>query len=152
QDWPQRPVKVIVPFSAGGNSDGMARMIGQRLGEVLGQQFVVENRTGAGGTLAVEAVVHAPAGGFTLLWGVQPQIVIIPAMQKVSYDPAKDLAPIAVLATNPFVLVANSKLPVKNAAEFVAWVRAQPKQSYATSGIGSVAHLAMALFLNRANI
>jgi tripartite-type tricarboxylate transporter receptor subunit TctC len=152
QDWPQRPVKVIVPFAAGGNSDGMARMIGQRLGEVLGQQFIIENRTGAGGILAVEAVVRAPADGYTLLWGVSPQIVIIPAIQRISYDPAKDLAPIAVVATNPFVLVVNGKLPVRNAAEFVAWVRAQPKQSYATSGIGSVAHLAMALFLNRANI
>jgi tripartite-type tricarboxylate transporter receptor subunit TctC len=153
QDWPQRPVKIIVPFAAGGNSDGMARITGQRLGEVWGVQFVIENRTGAGGTLAVEAVVRAPADGYTLLWGVQPQIVIIPAMQAVNYDPIKDLAPVSVLATNPFVLVVNGKLPVRNVAEFVSWVRTQPsKQSYGTSGIGSVAQLAMALFLNRANM
>ena len=113
QDWPNRPVKIIVPFAPGGNADGMARIIGQRLGDVLGQQFVVENRTGAGGTIAVQDVARSAPDGYTLLWGVQPQIVIIPAMQKVPYDPVKDLAPISVLATNPFVLVANGKLPVK---------------------------------------
>jgi tripartite-type tricarboxylate transporter receptor subunit TctC len=146
-------VKIIVPFAPGGNADGMARIIGQRLGEVLGQQFVVENRTGAGGTLAVDAVVRSSADGYTLLWGVQPQIVIIPHMQKVNYDPVKDLAPISVLATNPFVLVVNAKVPAKTAAEFVTYVKSQPaKLSYGSSGNGSVAHLAMALFLQRAGI
>ena len=153
QDWPNRPVKIIVPFAPGGNADGMARIIGQRLGDVLGQNFVVENRTGAGGTIAVQDVARSPADGYTLLWGVQPQIVIIPAMQKVSYDPVKDLAPISVLATNPFVLVANGKLPVKSVAEFVTWAKSQPaKLSYGSSGIGSVAQLAMALFLKRAGL
>ena len=153
QDWPNRPVKIIVPFAPGGNADGMARIIGQRLGEVLGQQFVVENRTGAGGTIAVDSVVRSPADGYTLLWGVQPQIVIIPHMQKVTYDPVKDLAPISVLATNPFVLVVNGKLPVKSVSEFVSHVKAQPTTlSYGSSGIGSVAQLAMALFLKRAGL
>ena len=153
QEWPQRPVKIIVPFAPGGNADGMARIIGQRLGEVLGQQFVVENRVGAGGTIAVDSVVRSPADGYTLLWGVQPQIVIIPHMQKVNYDPVKDLAPISVLATNPFVLVVNGKLPVKSVAEFVTWVKSQPgKLSYGSSGVGSVAQLAMALFLKRAGL
>jgi tripartite-type tricarboxylate transporter receptor subunit TctC len=153
QDWPQRPVKIVVPYAPGGNADGMARMIGQRLGEVLGQQLVVENRTGAGGTIAVESVVRAPADGYTLLWGVQPQIVIIPAMQKVGYDPVKDIAPISVLATNPFVLTVNGRLPATTVAELVAWVRAQPgKPSYGSSGVGSVAQLAMALFLKRAGL
>ena len=87
------------------------------------------------------------------MWGVQPQIVIIPAMQKVNYDPVKDLAPISVLATNPFVLVVNGKLPAKSVTEFVAYVKAQPgKLSYGSSGIGSVAQLAMALFLKRAGL
>ena len=153
QDWPNRPVKIIVPFAPGGNADGMARIIGQRLGEVFGQTFVVENRTGAGGTIAVQDVARSPRDGYTLLWGVQPQIVIIPAMQKVNYDPVKDLAPISVLATNPFVLVVNGKLPAKSVTEFVAYVKAQPgKLSYGSSGIGSVAQLAMALFLKRAGL
>jgi tripartite-type tricarboxylate transporter receptor subunit TctC len=153
QDWPNRPVKIIVPFAPGGNADGMARIIGQRLGDVLGQNFVVENRTGAGGTIAVQDVARSPADGYTLLWGVQPQIVIIPAMQKVSYDPVKDLAPISVLATNPFVLVVNGKLPVESVAELVTWAKSRPgKLSYGSSGIGSVAQLAMALFLKRAGL
>jgi tripartite-type tricarboxylate transporter receptor subunit TctC len=153
QDWPSRPVKIIVPFAPGGNADGMARIIGQRLGDVLAQNFVVENRTGAGGTIAVQDVARSPADGYTLLWGVQPQIVIIPAMQKVSYDPVKDLAPISVLATNPFVLVVNGKLPVKSVAELVTWAKSRPgKLSYGSSGIGSVAQLAMALFLKRAGL
>jgi len=154
QDWPQqRPVKFVVPFAPGGNADGMARMVSVRFNEVFGQQFVVENRTGAGGALAVEAVARSSADGYTLLWGVQPQIVILPAMTKVPYDPVKDLVPISVLGTNPFVLVVNGKLPVKTVAEFVSYVRAQPaKLSYGSSGLGSVAQLAMALFLKRANL
>ena len=153
QDWPQRPVKIIVPFAPGGNADGMARIVAQRFNEVFGQQFIVENRTGAGGAIAVEAVVRSPADGTTLLWGVQPQIVILPAIAKVPYDPVKDLAPISVLATNPFVLVVSGKLPVRTVAEFVAYVRAQPaKLSYGSSGVGSVAQLAMALFLKRAGL
>ena len=97
--------------------------------------------------------MRSPADGYTLLWGVQPQIVIIPHMQKVNYDPVKDLAPISVLATNPFVLVVNGKLPVKSVSEFVTYVKAQPaKLSYGSSGIGSVAQLAMALFLKRAGL
>lgn len=153
QDWPNRPVKIIVPFAPGGNADGMARIISARFNEVFGQQFVVENRTGAGGAIAVESVARSPADGYTLLWGVQPQIVILPAMTKVPYDPVKDLAPISVLGTNPFVLVVNSKLQVKTVAEFVAYVRGQPaKLSYGSSGLGSVAQLAMALFLKRAGL
>ena len=97
--------------------------------------------------------MRAPADGYTLLWGVQPQIVIIPHMQKVNYDPIKDLTPISVLATNPFVLVVNGKLPAKSVSEFVTYVKAQPaKLSYGSSGIGSVAQLAMALFLKRAGL
>ena len=126
---------------------------GDQLSAQLGQTFVVENRTGAGGTIAVQDVARSPRDGYTLLWGVQPQIVIIPAMQKVNYDPVKDLAPISVLATNPFVLVVNGKLPAKSVTEFVAYVKAQPgKLSYGSSGIGSVAQLAMALFLKRAGL
>ena len=152
-EWPQRPVRIIVPFAPGGNADGMARIVSQRFHEVFGQQFIVENRTGAGGAIAVEAVARSPADGTTLLWDVQPQIVILPAISKVTYDPVKDLAPISVLATNPFVLVVNPRLPVKTVAEFVEHVRAQPATlSYGSSGVGSVAHLAMALFLKRAGL
>jgi tripartite-type tricarboxylate transporter receptor subunit TctC len=153
QDWPQRPVRILVPYAAGGNSDGMARITAQRLSDAFGQPFVVENRVGANGAIAGDAVARAAPDGYTLLWGVQPAIVIAPAMTKVPFDPQKDFAPISVVGTNPFVLVVNKNIPVKNVPEFVAWVKSQPnKLSYAEGSAGSVTHLSMALFLKRAGL
>ena len=153
QEWPQRPVRIIGPYAAGGNADVLARLTAQRLSDAFGRQFVVENRVGGNGIIAAEAVAHAPADGHTLLWGVLPPLAIQPALGKVPYDSLKDFAPISVVATNPFVLVVNKDLPVKTVAEFIAWVRAQPaKPSYAEGAVGSVTHLAMALFLHRAGI
>jgi tripartite-type tricarboxylate transporter receptor subunit TctC len=103
QSWPQRPVKIIVPFPPGGNTDGIARIMAQRLGEAFGQQFVVENRAGASGTVAAEAVARAPADGHMLLMGSPSQIAIAPAMTRTPYDPIKDFAPISVIGTNPLV-------------------------------------------------
>ena len=153
QDWPTKPVRILVPYAAGGNSDSMARITAQRLSERFGQQFVVENRLGANGAIASEAVARATPDGYTLLWGVQPPIVIFPAMTKVTYDSQKDFAPISVVGTNAFVLVVNKNVPVNNIAEFIAWVKAQPtKLSYAEGSLGSVTHLSMALFLKRAGL
>jgi tripartite-type tricarboxylate transporter receptor subunit TctC len=153
QTWPQRPVTVIVPFAAGGNTDGIARAIAQWLGDRLGQQFGIENRAGAGGAIAAEMVARAPADGYTLFMAALPQIAIVPVISPVRYDPAKDFAPISVIGTNPFVLAVNKDVPVKTLAEFVAYVRAQPqKLSYASAGIGSLNHLSMALFLKLAGI
>ena len=97
QIWPQKPVRIVVPFAPGGNTDGIARLIAQPLGETFGQLFVVENRPGAAGAIAAEAVARAPADGQTLLMGTPSQIAIIPAMAKTPYDPVKDLAPISVV-------------------------------------------------------
>jgi len=153
QEWPQRPVRILVPYAAGGNSDSMARLTGQRLSEAFGQQFVVENRVGANGAIAGEAVARATADGYTLLWGVQPALTIAPAMAKVPYDVQKDFVPISVVGTNPFVLVVNKNVPAKSVAEFVAWVKAQPvKLSYAEGSAGSLTHLSMALFLKRTGL
>ncbi len=153
QDWPQRPVRIIVPYAAGGNSDVLARLTAQRLSEALGQQFVVENRVGGNGVIAAEAVARATPDGYTLMWGVLPPVVIQPAMTKVSYDPIKDFAPVSVVGTNPFALVVNKDVPAKTLKEFIAWVKGQPgKLSYAEGAAGSVTHLAMALFLKRAGI
>ena len=153
QDWPQRPVRILVPYAAGGNSDSMARITAQRLNEAFGQPFVVENRVGANGAIAGEAVARAAPDGHTLLWAVQPAIVIAPAMSKVQFDPQKDFAPISVVGTNPFVLVVNKDISVKTVADFVAWVKSQPgKLSYAEGSVGSITHLSMALFLKRAGL
>lgn len=154
-DWPQRPVRVLMPFAAGGNSDGMARILAQRLSQVFEQQFVIENRVGAGGSLAAVDVARSTPDGYTLLWGVTPQISILPAMTTVKYDPLKDFAPITVLGTSAFVLVVNADLPVKTVAEFANYVRAQPGDkglAYADGGVGTVSHLAMALLLKRAGL
>src|SRR5262245_36988021 len=104
QSWPQKPVRVLVGFAAGGNIDNLARLTCQRLSEVLGQQFVVENRVGAMGTIAAESVVRAPADGYTLFWAGTGTVSIFPAMGKPSYETLKDLAPISVIGTSPQVL------------------------------------------------
>jgi tripartite-type tricarboxylate transporter receptor subunit TctC len=153
QDWPQRPVRIIGPYAAGGNADVLARLTAQWLSDAFKQQFVVENRVGGNGVIAAEAVAHAQPDGYTLMWAVLPPVAIQPAMTKVPYDPVKDFAPISVVGTNPFVLVVNKDVPAKTVQEFIAWVKSQPtKLSYAEGAVGSVTHLAMALFLKRAGI
>lgn len=152
-EWPVRPVKVIVPFAAGGSTDVVARLISERLAKAFGQPFVVENHAGAGGEIAAELVARAPADGYTLLVAALAQIAIIPAMRETKYDPVKDFAPISNIATNPYVLAVNSSLPVKSLADFVDYVRARPgKLAYASAGIGTQTHLTMALFLKTAGL
>jgi tripartite-type tricarboxylate transporter receptor subunit TctC len=153
QNWPTKPVRVLVGFAAGGNIDNLARVTCQRLSEVFGQQFVVENRVGAMGTLAANDVVRAPGDGYTLFWAAAGTISIFPAMGKPPYS-AKDLAPISLIGTNPQVLIINGKLPIKTLKDFVTWVKANPKKyAYAGGGgPGSVSNLLMALFLKRAGL
>ncbi|RKE74302.1 Bug family tripartite tricarboxylate transporter substrate binding protein [Pseudorhodoplanes sinuspersici] len=153
QSWPQKPVTVIVPFAAGGNTDGIARMVAQKLTEGLNQQFVVENKGGAGGALAADFVARAQPDGYTLFLTAHSVLTVVPKMMKVKYDPLKDFATISNVATNPFVLVVHKDMPVNNVAEFVKYVKAQKdKVSYASAGQGSLAHLSMALFLKEAGI
>jgi tripartite-type tricarboxylate transporter receptor subunit TctC len=152
--WPQRPVRVIVPFAAGGNIDVVARLTGQRMSEAFGQQFVVENRVGGNGTIAAETAAHAQADGYTLFWGGPAVVSIFPAITKSAYDPVKDFKPISVIGVNPQVLVVNAKLPIAGIAEFIAYVKMQPQQlPYAGGGgPGSLSNLLMALFLKRAGL
>jgi tripartite-type tricarboxylate transporter receptor subunit TctC len=153
QGWPQRPVRILVPFAAGGNSDIIARTIAQPLSEAFGQQFVIENRPGAAGVLAAEAVARAPADGYTLFMATSSQIAILPAITKIPYDPVKDFVPISIIGTTPYVLAVHAGMQVKTLREFIDHVRARPNQlAYATSGLGSVTHLAMVLFLKRAGL
>jgi tripartite-type tricarboxylate transporter receptor subunit TctC len=152
-DWPNRPIKLIVPFAPGGNTDGISRVLGQYLGDKLGASFVVENRVGAGGAIAVDSVVRAAPDGYTMMMVALPQIAILPMLQSVSYDPAKDLAPICNVASNPFCLVANPQFEPKTIQELVAYVKARPGQvAYASGGSGSLSHLTMLLFLQRAGL
>jgi tripartite-type tricarboxylate transporter receptor subunit TctC len=153
QDWPQRPVKIIVPFAAGGHSDGMTRIVAQRLGETFGQQFVVENRPGAAGVIAAEVVARAPADGHTLFMGSPSQIAITPAMTKTPYDPVNDFAPISNIGAGPFVLAVHSGIPANTVGEFVEYVRRQPRKlTFISSGVNGMVHLATTLFLNRAGL
>lgn len=153
QGWPQKPVKIVVPYGAGGNADTVARIIAQRLSEAFGSQFVVENRVGAAGALAAEAVARSPADGHTLFMATLPQLAIVPTMTKTSYDPVKDLSPISVIGTNPYVLMVHPGVPAKTLQEFVAYARRQPnKLNYAAAGVGSLTHLSAALFFDRAKI
>ena len=153
QTWPERPVTIIVPFAAGGNTDGIARMIGQRLSDALGQPFVIENKPGASGALAADFVAHAQPDGYTLFVTAAPVLAIVPKMLTVRYDPVRDFAPISNIATNPFVLVVHKDVPAETVAGFVAYVKAAKNMlSYASAGQGSLAHLAMALLLNQAGI
>jgi len=152
-DWPDKPVKIIYPYAAGSTGDVTARLIARRLSDKFGQPFIVENRVGANGVIATEAVARATPDGYTLLWAITPQIAISPVMTKVRYDPVKDFVPISAVSINKFALVVNAKVPAKSVGEFIAYVRAQPHGfTYAEGGAGSVSHLAMVLLLNRAGV
>ena len=153
ESWPERPVTIIVPFAAGGNSDGIARMVAQWLGDRFGKAFVVENRPGAGGAIAAEVVAKAQPDGYTLFVAALPVFAIVPALNKVHFDPQKDFTPISNVATNPFVLVVNKNLPIKTLKEFVDYVGQRKDQlSYSSGGVGSLNHLSMALFLKQAGL
>jgi tripartite-type tricarboxylate transporter receptor subunit TctC len=154
QSWPQRPIRLLVPFAAGGNIDVMGRLMASRLSEAIGQQVIVENRVGGNGIVATEAVARAAPDGYTLLWASTSVVAIVPAAAKVSYDPQKDLAPIGAMTAGPQVLLVNSKVPAKTVQEFVAWVKAQPaKIAYAGGGgPASASNLIMSLFQKRAGI
>lgn len=153
QTWPQRTVKILVPYAAGGNTDGIARLIGAKLSQAFGQQFLVENRPGANGIVATELVANAAPDGYTLLLATVGQIAVNPAMNKMSFVPADVLAPVSNIASNPFVLAIHNSVPAKTLPEFIAYVKARPGQlSYGSGGVGSIGHLTSALFVARAGL
>jgi len=143
-----------VPFAAGGAADAVARIVGKRVGETLGQPIVVEDRGGGGGTIATELVKNADPDGYTLLLGQSGPISINPGIyQKLSYDPEKDFAPISMTTAYPYVLVVNPSLGVKTVAELVALAKRKPGElNYGTAGVGVSNHLCTELFDNKAGI
>lgn len=150
-DWPNRPIKMIVPFPAGSSPDTLARMIAQPLGKALGQAIVVDNKPGAGGNIGTAAVAHAQPDGYTILYTINGPLATAPALYtKLPYDPIKDLAPVTLVATSPNVLVVDPALKVDSVAALEALVKKEPgKLNYGSVGAGSSAHLAMELFKGR---
>ena len=133
-DWPVRPVTLVVPYSPGGNTDMMARLAGQYLADKLGQPFVIENRAGGGGSVGAIAVARAQPDGYTLLFGASTQIINIPMLQKVSYDPQKDLVPISIFGAGPYLLGIKASLPCNTMQEFISYVKANPRQAQLRNG------------------
>ena len=147
-DYPSRPVKLILPQPAGGAVDLIARTLGERLAEQLKQPVIVENMPGANGSLAGGAVARANPDGYTLMMAVDSNLVVNPSLyNNLTYEPSRDFAPISVIAKLHMVLVANPKVPVNNVGELIAYARANPnKLNYAGIGIGSAMHMGMELF------
>jgi len=151
--YPSKPITLVVPYPAGGSADILARMLGQKLGERLGQPVVVNNRGGAGTAIGAKAVAGAAADGYTLLLGTVTSQAINPAMNKVGYDPVKDFTAIAPLASIPFVLVAHPSFAATNVADLIAMAKASPGTvGYASAGSGTSNHLAVELLANAAHI
>jgi tripartite-type tricarboxylate transporter receptor subunit TctC len=143
QAYPNKPINIVVPFAAGGPSDALARILGDRMKATLGQTFVIENVTGAGGSIGVGRAVRAPADGYTISFGHLGTHVANQAIYPLQYDMLTDLDPVVLLPSNPMVVVSRNSLPAKNLQELLAWVKANPdKASAGTAGAGSGAHIA----------
>ena len=146
QSYPAKPIRLVTPYSPGGAGDWVARVSTDRVAQALGQPFVLEPRPGAGGNIAAESVVRAPADGYTLLFATPLLAINATLYRKLSFDPAKDLVPIALVGYGPYVLYATGSLPVKNAGELVALAKQKPGQiNYASLGIGTGPHLGAVL-------
>ncbi len=146
-DYPNRPIRMMIPFPPGGGSDLVARMVAMNLSERLGRTVVADNRAGAGGVIATDTVAKAAPDGYTILWGTSGGMVINPLLDStLPYHPMRDFAPVSMVAVNPFLLVVNNALPANSFKELVALAKAKPGQlNYSTPGAGTPAHLAMEL-------
>jgi len=152
QQYPVKPVRIVAPFAPGGGTDFIARIVAQKLTEGTKQQFIVENRPGAGGTVGVEIAVKSSADGYTLLL-ISGSYAVNPSLYKLKFDPVNDITPIIQVSQGPFVIVTHPSLPVKTVKELVALAKAKPDSiNYATSGQGSITHLATELFLTTTGV
>src|SRR3989442_2574784 len=153
QQWPQKPVRLIVPFPPGGVTDSIARITVDWLAPRLGQPVIAENKPGASGAIAAEFVARSAPDGYTRFIAASPQLAIVPHVQKIPYDPVKDFAPVSIVGASAFGLGVNDRLAPKPLAEFVEYVKARPGQlNFASPGAGTVGHLTMALFLAPAGL
>ena len=152
-DWPTRPVTVVVPLGAGGNTDMMARIGAQRLSEKFGQPFVVENRPSAGGALGTGQVAAAAPDGYTILFSPSSMLLLTPMVQKVPFDADKQLVPVVNVGTGTQMIAIRRSLPVKTLGEFIAYAKANPgKLNYVIAGANNIAHLAPVLLFARAGV
>ncbi len=154
QTYPSKPVRLVVPFAPGGGIDTIARIIGQRLGDALGQPIVIENRPGAGGLIGFESILKAPADGHTLVMGTISTLAVIPATQsKPSYDPLRDYAAVTHIASVPYLIASHPSLPVRTLGEMVALAKARPGQiSYGSTGYATGTHLTAEYFSRLASV
>ncbi len=152
QEYPNRPVKIVVGYTAGGGPDVIARLLGQKLAQSFGQQFIVDNRPGAGATLATAQVATTPGDGYTLLIGETGQLEIAPSLHKaLPYDPLKDLTPIGLVASTPQVLI--SRPTIGTIRDLIREAKANPgKLNYGSSGVGSLHHIGMEVFKSGADV
>lgn len=153
QPWPSRPITLVVPFSAGGPTDTLARLLGEPMRRFLGQTVLAENVTGAGGSIGVARVVRSPPDGYTLSIGHWGTHVVNGAYYNLNYDLLTDLEPVAMIATNPQLIVSKTGVPAKNLKELVAWIKTNhEKMLIGTGGIGSSSHIGGIYFLNRVGV
>ncbi|MBI2297098.1 MAG: tripartite tricarboxylate transporter substrate binding protein [Betaproteobacteria bacterium] len=154
QPYPNKPIRLIVGFAPGGNTDTVGRIVGQKLGEWLGTQVVVDNRGGASGTIGTELAARATPDGYTLTMGTSTtHAIAVAAFSKLRYDPIKDFAPIALVASAPYLLTVHSSVPARSVKELVALVKSQPgKFNYGSAGAATTTHLVMVTFATRAEL
>ena len=148
QDYPNKPLRLIVPFPPGGGNDILARAVGQRLAEAVGQQIIIDNRGGAGGLIGAELAAKAAPDGYTIFLASIGNLAFTPALHaRLPYDPVRDFAPLTLLATSAFILVVNPSLPAKSVQELIALAKARPGQlNYASAGQGSSLHMTGEIF------
>jgi tripartite-type tricarboxylate transporter receptor subunit TctC len=154
QDYPNRPITLVVPYAAGGGNDAMARIAGEKMSQVLGQQIVIENRGGAGGSIATRAVAKAAPDGYTLVIGGTGTLAINPSLySNVGYDPRKDFAPVGLIGTSALVILVHPSLPVRSVKDLIELAKKEPgKLNYASAGVGSGIHLGTEYFKTQAGI
>lgn len=153
QNYPSRPLRIVIPWPPGQATDLMARILAQNLSQQLGQQVIADNRPGAGGAIGTDIAAKSTPDGYTLLAASSGPVSISPLLQKVPYEPTRDLAPVANVVLAPFMLVSNPKVPANNARELIAYAKANPgKLTFASSGTGATAHLFAEIFNSRAGI
>lgn len=152
-EYPMRPIRLVVPFAAGGGADTLSRIITPKLGEAMGQQWVVDNRGGAGGNLAAEIVARAAPDGHTVFMGFSTVLTVNPSLYKLPYSMERDLEPVTLLATAQYILVLHPGVPANSVKELVALLRQKPRAlNYSSAGVGSPLHLAAELFKKRAGV